>query len=291
MKPSRLVPALALASCAGVSGTSGLDVPPEDAPWTQRLVEPLTSPTTFESPVIQSNLEPVVMNQRMPSGSVFSGGDFHVYALQARWAVTDRLAIVATKDGYINFNPDVGMDEDGWADIAGGLKYAIVNNPERGILVTPGLIYESQSGSREVFQGNGNGVLRPFLSAAWDRGAPQFMGAIGYNLPFDTDEESTSIDAHFQFAYQATPVFAPLIELNAITYTRNGRAAPFDFEGGDLINLGSNDVKGNTVVTGALGARFRLRKNLQLGVAYEIPLTSREDLLDDRVTLDAVFSF
>ena len=38
----------------------------------------------------------------------------------------------------------------------------------RGRLVTPGLIFEASNGSRDVFQGNGDGLLRPFVSAGYD---------------------------------------------------------------------------------------------------------------------------
>lgn len=82
----------------------------------------------------------------------------------------------------------------------------------------------------------------------------------------------------------------PLIEFNGITWTDGGNALAVDFEGGDLINLGASDADG-TVITGALGMRWAAREDVSIGFAYEVPLTSREDLIDSRATLDLVWSF
>ena len=77
---------------------------------------------SFESPVIETGLEAHAVYQEFPSGSIFGGGGFSLYALQARFALNERWSLIATKDGYIDLDPDVGSDESGWADIAGGAK-------------------------------------------------------------------------------------------------------------------------------------------------------------------------
>ena len=143
-------PWLALAalsfSCAAPIGT----LPDQDSEdnswqaksWSQRLSEPVSQPTIFESPVIQSQVRPMVMHTKLPTTSVFGGGNYQVFALQARYAVNDRFAIIATKDGYIDFNPKAGVDEEGFADVALGIKYAAIDDPENGFLLTPGITYE-----------------------------------------------------------------------------------------------------------------------------------------------------
>jgi hypothetical protein len=71
------------------------------------------------------------------------------------------------------------------------------------------------------------------------------------------------------------------------------------FEGGDLINFGAQHGSRNRdIVTMALGSRFRVLedyrfiKNMDIGVAYEVPLTdSNDNLMDNRWTFDMVFYF
>lgn len=288
--PSRaLLPALAFAfgafSCATVS------TPSDGKAWRSRLIEPLTQPTIFESPVIDSQLRPIVMLHTIPDdNAALPDADVRIYALQARLALSSKLALIATKDGYIQLEPSGGGDEDGFADIAGGLKYAFYEDPDAGVIVTAGALYETTTGDEEVLQGNGDGVIRPFLSAGYDGGQLNLLGALGYNHPLDDDAESTSFDYHLHLSYELTADFAPVLELNGVTWTDSGAALGVDFEGGDLINLGASDADGS-LLSGALGARYRLADNLAIGAAYEVPLSSREDILNDRITFDLVWSF
>jgi hypothetical protein len=282
--PILSLPLLLLGACAAAPAASG------GSRWTDRLMDPVTAPTLFESPVIATNLRPIAAFHALPDDSIFAGGDVQIVALQARWAVTDRLALIATKDGYVQFNPDAGADESGLADIAAGVKYALVDDPDAGILVTPGITYEIASGDEDVFQGNGDGMLRPFVSAGWDLGPWNLLANVGYDFPLDDDAESTRFTWHAHADWQMTPNFFPLVEINGLTYTDDGAVLPVDFEGLDFFNLGSTMVDGNTLVTGALGARWRVGDSA-IGAAWEAPLTSREDLFDWRLTLDWVFWF
>ncbi len=251
--------------------------------WSEVLPDPISAGTTFESPVIETSLEAHAVQQNFPSDSIFGGGHFNVYALQGRYAINDQVAIIATKDGYIDVNPKLGDDEHGWADIALGFKARVFEDREKGFIVTPGFIVETDVGNGEVFQGNGDGLLRPFVTAGWDRGQLNWIGSLGYNHPLDRDEESSSLDYHAHVSYEIAPEFLALAELHGITYTSDGDALPVDFEGGDLINLGANDVAGNSVFSGAVGLAYKLSPRYQLGVTYEQPIGGREDLLDDRI--------
>lgn len=289
------VPVLLLVSvsCVGVAPPSTLSPSSDGASpsWSKRIVSPVSAPTTFETPAIESEIRPMFLHQELPESSAFSGGNFQLYAVQARVALSDRLAFIATKDGYIDFNPDAGTDEEGFADIAVGLKYAVVDDHEHGVLVTPGLIYEVDSGDHEVFQGNGDGLIRPFVSAAWDQGELHVLGAVGLNQPFHGSAETTSLDYHAQAAYEVDEGVFPLVEVHGITYLDNGNAAPFAFEGGDLINLGSNNVRGNSVFSMAAGGRVAISDDVQFGATYEFPLGGRRDLMDWRVTCDFIWRF
>lgn len=248
-------------------------------------------PTIFESPVVERSARPMVLYQRLPETSIFQGGDFQVYALQLRVPITERLGFIATKDGYIDLNPDAGSDETGFADVAAGLKYAVIDDKASGLIVSPGFVFEFDVGNHDVFQGNGDGLLRTFVAAGLVKEKLNLIGNIGFNLPMNGDDESHSVDYHVHASYDVHPNIQPLVELHGITYTRNGDALPVNFEGGDLINLGSTGVAGQSVFTGAVGARFPVNDMVSFGAAYEFPIGSRHDLLRDRITLDAVISF
>ena len=248
-------------------------------------------PTIFESAVVEGSVRPMVMYQRLPETSIFGGGDLQVYAVQLRVPITDRLGLIATKDGYIDLNPDNGSDEEGFADVAAGLKYALIDDREAGLIVSPGFVFEVDAGNHDVFQGNGDGVLRTFVSAGLARADFNLLGNLGFNLPVDGADETHSLDYHLHLSYDAHEHVQPLVEVHGISFTRNARALPVNFEGGDLINLGASRVAGQNVFTGAIGARFPINDTVSLGAAYEFPLGSRNDLLADRFTFDAVISF
>ena len=65
------------------------------------------------------------------------------------------------------------------------------------------------------------------------------------------------------------------------------------FEGGDLFNIGAaNSFKSRTQATAAFGFRSRISEQVDIGVAYEIPLTPEDDsVIEDRITLDLVWKF
>lgn len=263
--------------------------PPAD--WAQRLADPVTDPYLFESPVIESSLRPVVARHDFPDSSIFGGGHLDLFALQLRWAVNDRLAVIATKDGWVELEPGTGGDSDGLTDIAGGVKYAFVDDPQAGVLVTGGLVFEGSNGDSDVLQGNGDGAWRPFVSAGWDQGPQNLIATVGAFLPMDGHAESQYLDWHLHWSYEADEHWLPLLEVNGLHYTNNGTALPVNFEAVDYGNLGAADVEGNDVITGAIGSRYRIDRNSDLGLAWEQPLTTRKDIFESRITLDYVLRF
>jgi hypothetical protein len=45
------------------------------------------------------------------------------------------------------------------------------------------------------------------------------------------------------------------------------------------------------VVTGAVGLKYKPTRSLELGLCYETALTSRRDLMQDRVTADLIWRY
>ncbi|MCA9122257.1 MAG: hypothetical protein H6822_21420 [Planctomycetaceae bacterium] len=85
-----------------------------------------------------------------------------------------------------------------------------------------------------------------------------------------------------------------LAEVNWYHWMKSGQQtlAP-GVEGLDLFNLGSTGVAGNDIVTGAIGVKARPRgdNSMEVGVAWEAPLTQRRDILDNRLTVDCILRY
>jgi hypothetical protein len=217
------------------------------------------------------------------------------------------MSIVATKDGYVDFNPDATLShESGFANIAAGFKYAFIYEPENGYALSGTTTIEIPTGSDDITQGSGSGAVNLILSALKINGPLQWAGGACIHLPFDSDEESTTSFVSTHLSYQVCSLFTPLIELNWNSVldegdggnrydAQLGGALPgaIAFEGGDLLNWGASHGKDNAnVVTLAAGLRSRVSEDIDLGFAYEIPLTNEEEnLMESRITLDLVWNF
>jgi hypothetical protein len=255
------------------------------------FISPVTNTVWFEDPRSLTQLSGVFINQQIPEDSPLAGGDLQVYGLQAYLALTERLAIIAPKDGFVTLQADAIPHEEGWADIATGFKYVLVRDTANRFLLTGGLVYEWSQGSRDVFQGNGDGVYNFFLSAGKGIGCGHVLAALGWHLPGHGGEESESYFYSLHLDYQIGDGWYPLWELNGIHYTESGNRLPLSVEGGDLINLGASDVAGNDVVTMAVGLAKVFSPHLSLSAAYEFPVTGREDLMDNRATVRLILRY
>jgi hypothetical protein len=268
---------------------------PSDTCFSQ-FVSPISNPLYFEDPRALTEVRPIYAHHTIPgSNPVFNGGQAEYFAVQVRAALSERLSIVANKDGYIwldsNNEPAV-PDTNGWANIAAGLKYALVRDVETQTLVSAGLIYEVDTGSHKVFQGTGNGEFHPFLSAGWGPTEDlNLLTSSGFRLPTDNSSGSQMWYWSSHASYQIVENWYGLVELNWFHWMSSGRDLPVGFEGGDLLNLGATPVAGNDIVTMAFGGKKRFGKMNELGVGYEIPLTDRRDILQSRLYADVIFRF
>jgi len=277
------------------------------------FVAPISAPYLFEDPFITTGLSAWYVHQRYPGGSIFDGGHLNGMALQARVAITDRLAFIATKDGFVWNSPGQNLvdDDHGFVNIAAGFKYALVDLRERNLIVTPAMRIEAPVGGREVYSGHGDGVFIPSVSSAWGLGAFHAIGSIGGQVPFDMGDQSTQLFYNLHLDYALFAHFVPLVELNGYHWTGSGHGnLPVEtdlgtlrlsfvqdalgtggFEALDLLNLGSPGVTGRDVVTFAAGARLPITKRLSLGAVYEFPITHRKYILKDRVTANLMLEF
>lgn len=286
--------------------------PSKNADAFSNLVHTVTNPTLFDLAVPRTQIRPIFLHHRFPDrlnladGSQLDfGGDLQLYALQFEYALTDRLSIVAMKDGFVDFNPDntdAFESAEGFANIGGGLKYAFILDPENDFAASVSALFEFPWGTEDVFQGEGDGVAHLTVQTvkAWDR--LQLAAGAGIQVPLD-DSFSTQGFFSAHLSYRVSKWFIPLVEFNYFTVFDEGDGGTrFDnqvggavpgavrSEGADLLNLGASNS--TDYITAAVGFRSNLTDNLALGFAYEFPLSDSEDnITDDRFTIDAVITF
>lgn len=188
---------------------------------------------------------------------------------------------------------DSPLIEDGWADVSVGIKYNLLRDVEMQRLVSAGATFELPVGSTRSLQGNGDGEFHAFITGGTQLGADyHLISAAGIRMPTDTSAENQLLywSNHIDRRLFWDDVYV-LAEANWYHYLESGTALPVPLEGGDLFNLGAVDVAGNNLVTGAFGFKYAPQHLMELGVAWELPLTEREGLLDNRLTVDCILRY
>ncbi len=281
----------------GLFAAVGINPSVSRADALEEMISPVSNPINFEDPRAITELRPIFLYHELGEEFATNGGNVEVYALQARFALSDRLAFIATKDGFVNFHPNATLPHgDGWANVAAGLKYAFYKDGESGSIGTAGLRYEIPLGDKDVLQGEGDGIFNLFFSGATKLGQVNVMAASGFRVPANSDD-STFFDAdlHFDIPVGETGigVLYPLFELNLVQVLDSGNRLPIADEGADVLNLGSSEADGKGIVTAAVGWRLRLCSSADLGVAYQFPVTggAGSNLFDWRLTTDLIWKF
>lgn len=258
----------------------------------KRYVPPVANPLFHETPYITTEIRPIYLHNEVPDELLTDGGEIDVIACEVRIALTERLGFIASKDGYADVELDKVLtdDEDGFVNISFGLKYAVFSDPAREAIFTVGVEYEPPTGRLEVsgvrLQGKGSGLLDIFASGAIALGPVGLQAGGGVNVAMDTDFNSSMVHYSMQIDCEIGKGLYPLIAFNGFTIVDHGDRTNVNFEGIDLVNIGSTE--GGTVITAAAGGRLRLWDNVILGGAFELPLTDRKDILEWRVYADVV---
>lgn len=306
--------ALGFLSSFAIAGTVAVDsAPVASADGFAQARRPISNPTLFDLALPGTNVHPIFIYHGLPNkittaggGSLNVGGDVEVYALQFEIALNDRLSIVATKDGYVDMNYDKNLaDQSGFANLGAGLKYAFIRDDASRAALSGTMTFELPTGNSDVFQGEGDGAVNLILNGLKLIDDWQFAGSAGLQIPF-SDEQSTSSFISAHASYELCQYFIPLVEMNWFhvldagngtgnfpAYLNGNVPAAVNFEGGDVFNLGAvNSTENRDFVTAAFGFRSRITDAIDIGAAYEIPLTNEESsLMDERVTIDLIWNF
>ena len=318
MKPTLpILSTLGLLSSFAIAGSVAIDTtapaPTASSDGFANARRPISNPTLFDLALPGTNLHPIFIYHGLPNnisttggGSVPLGGDVEVYALQFEIALNDRLSIVATKDGYVDMNYDDTLEnQSGFANLGAGVKYAFVLDPVSRTALSGTMTFELPTGNSDVLQGEGDGSVNLILNGLKLVDNWQFAGSIGAQIPF-SDEQSTMAFLSAHASYEVCQYFIPLVELNWFHVLDAGDGtgnfpsqvgglvpAAVEFEGGDIFNLGAaNSTENRDFVTAAFGFRARITDSVNIGAAYEIPLTNEEDsVMEERVTVDLIWNF
>lgn len=276
--------------------------------------KPIVAPYLFEDPFVTTNAVPYVLWHDFPEQSVFDGGALYAAAVQLRVALTDRVAIIATKDGYVwnrNGNPLL-EDSQGFMNISAGVKVALWQDRDAGRILSGVLRIEAPTGSSDQYQGHGNGMAIPSLTGAFSTGPVRWIADLGAQIPFDGRELSSSLFYHVYAGLDVTPRLQPFVQLSGLRWIESGDGSlPIrlksggtldldtvqnvlgtgPFEGADVVNLGSPQVDNLDLITAAVGVHVPLSEHVTFSIAYERPITEPKGIFQQRVTSALVLEF
>lgn len=255
----------------------------------QTFVNPISAPYFHENSFITSDVRAWYAYHQFDSDGIANGGiggNVQIAAVQVRLALTDRLQFVAYKDGYAWFD-DSAVNDEGWNDIAAGVKYNFYRDVEEQLHMSAGLGYQIDLGDSAVLQDDEE--LRAWFSV--DKGFDKLhLGAV-VNYFHDIGTESSfgnsdRISWHLHADYYLTDWFSPVIEFSGYHSVNDGTEV-VNFSGADVANLGGGD----DLVTMGVGGEFRVWENVALRAAYEFGLTDNSQLFGDRITVSLVYDF
>jgi len=253
---------------------------------------PLSNPVQFKDPRSLTEARFLfIQNWTRASTPVIGKASMQVYALQLRLALTDRLQIFADKDGIVRLSPNGTTSTTGLANIAAGAKYVFLRNVETQTLGSLAVQYEAPTGYANIFQNQGSGLL-----GIWGIFGQEFGDGwhailqVGQNLRMNKiDSGYFMTSAHIDKRFGK---FTPFYEANWFYYNQTGTFLPtLNTEGGGLLNVGAGKVMGLNYVTNAIGFKYDVTPNAELGVGYEFQLSNRAMLLDNMLHAQLILRY
>lgn len=268
----------------GSRSAEGHSIPAE-----RHAVAPVTDPYYHEDSFITSDIRAWFVYHNFADNIALDGGDAEDYALQVRLAITDRLQLVAYKDGYMNLNSGL-IKESGWNDLAAGLKYGLIQDWKNDFHLSVGLGYQFAVGDASVLQNDQEARGWASINKGFDR---LHLGTTAnWFVPTGGEDalgNSQRISLHAHADYYLCKWLSPVVELNFYKSINDGDHAPLSFSGADVANLGG----GADLLTLGMGAEIRPLDTPDFGlrVAYETDLTDGDSLYGYRWTFSAVYRF
>jgi hypothetical protein len=266
-----------------------------------QFATPISNPFLAEDPRAITEVRPIFIYQNVPSPQPnFQGGNIFFFGGRASLAFTERLSFTINKLGGVAIgakNKAFRDSEFGFSELWFGPKFTFYRDPQEGTLAAFGAIFQLPSGPDKVFQDTGNFSIAPYVSVGkslWEfREFGSFNGILNAGYAFAGNRERSEYfyaTAHLDFDVRNNHRLYPVAELNWFQYTRSGSRQAVSGEGHDLFNFGSR-ARGASLVTGALGGRYKITEAAQIGAAFELPLFGNKDVFQYRFTLDVIFRY
>ncbi len=262
---------------------------------------PITNPFLAEDPRALTEIRPIFIYQNIPSPQPnFQGGNAFFFGGRASIALSERFSFTINKLGAIAAsakNKSFMDDEFGFAELWLGPKFTFYRDPANCAVIATGLLFQIPTGPEKVFQNTGSLSIAPYVSAGktlgeW-RDFGTFNGILSTGYAFSTNSERSEYfygSAHLDFDIRNRNRFYPVAELNWFQYTKSGSVQTVSGHGHDLFNFGSQS-RNASLLTGAVGARYKITEAAQIGGAFELPLFGNKDIFQYRFTFDVIFRY
>ncbi len=265
------------------------------------FISPMSNFIFFEDPRTLTEARLIYFHHNTPDlvgPGQAPGGSVDLYALQLRLALTERLSVIAVKDGFITTDfaggPLDTLLDDGWADVTAGLKYNLIRDPAAGRLLSTGFTYEIPLGSQRTLQAVGDGEFHFFLTGGqrFMDGMGHYIGAFGYRTPVDSGIQTSSLHWSNHLDVKLLESVYLFTEFVWWHWTDDAEfGLPLGVGGQDAFNLPSNNVEGNNLLTESIGLKYKPSANMELGAMYEFPLTGFQDIIKDRFQLECIWRY
>jgi hypothetical protein len=268
------------------------------------MISPVSNPFFFEDPRALTEVRPLLLYQALPGGQPITGNMWW-YGTQLRLAITEKLSVTIHKLGGIGFDGNLnaaGISEaessSSFSEFWISPKWTFYRNEKSGTVAAAGVQIETATGS-SLYQGTGGLGIAPYASVGqnfWrtSYGSMNTMGVFAYSLAAGGDRSSFfNFGAHLDYDVANWHKFYPFIDLNWFSITGGGSSLPdVKVQGADLINFGSGPSNGMNQVNIAPGMRYKFSEPMQVGVAFEFPLTSVDNSIENfRLNLDFIYRY
>ena len=265
----------------------------------ESMISPVTNPFLFEDPRALTEVRPIFLYQQVPNSQPnYQGGDIWFAGVQGRVAFTERLSLTINKLGVVGTNPKSSLlpGGTGLSELWFGPKYTFYRDDQAGRIAAAGVQFQVPLGNAKVAQDTGDLTIVPYASFGQTFlksriGTFNALAGTGYAFSINTKRSDYYYaSGHVSLDVLDKQKFFPLAELNWFQYTTDGTTRFLKGEGTDVVNFGSL-AKSSGLLTGAVGARYRFTRHIEVGAAYEFPLSGNRDFFKNRVTVDLILRY
>ncbi len=203
------------------------------------------------------------------------------------WQFAERLG-GELEGAFVRTDPDEGDGESGFGDVEIAPMLALVQDPDRRLIVTVRSGFVLPTGDEQKGLGAGGWGWEPGL-LVWKGFGPEGRGAfqteIGYERIFaDEGPDEEEAVYNFSLSYWLPSNWIPIVELNGVTPI--GTVVDEEPVVG-LVPAHGGAESEDTVVSATAGFRYAFANGQQWGAAIQVPLTGTESY-DARIVVGGI---